>query len=452
MNLIKFDGHQAEPGWYLLRNFRQYDYQKIKITLMNMLNNLKLVRPEFNFTFNIKNADSIYHGGYSHKLDKYVIELQIGKYLNKVELEVPKLVNENCFMLNASLYVPILFLERAPIDRVGSKSEKKNKILLNLLTQPIVFDWNAKKVKISRKSDLDISVFFKSLFYDEAYNDLLSEMYSTFGKPMSNNRELTYKECKTKTLEAFGITGHDRFQDLQVDEFIDKFLILDYFKETFFDYYGYGDIKNMVRVIYQYYKDDKQIDMADIRNRRIVMTEYLLTPIFEWYNKIIYNFFESNYKEFLIPTLKENCIISEGFREVMHGEQLFNITLPYITPIVHKISQAIVIIAEKVPKKWTSNHPSAMGVLCPISVSAQDMGQNLVATLETEINFFGRIKSKTMEYTKIQIPKITPTGFMSTKNQVLQKKGEYLVNTETGEILENPEEKEIKLEEEIEQL
>ena len=100
----------------------------------------------------------------------------------------------------------------------------------------------------------------------------------------------------------------------------------------------------------------------------------------------------------------------------MHGEQLFNITLPYIAPIVHKISQKIIIIKDKVPKKWTSNHPSAMGILCPISVSAQDMGQNLVATLETELNFFGKIKSRTMDNnTTIQLPKIIPIGSKLTK-------------------------------------
>lgn len=407
---------QAEPGWYLLRDFRKYDYEKLKLITMNILNNLKLARSEFNFTFNIKNADSIYHGGFSHKLDKYVIQLQIGKYLNKIELEVPKLVNDNCFILNGSLYVPILFLERAPIDRVGSKAEKKNKILLNILTQPITFDWNAKKVKFNKKGDLDISVFFKSLFYDESYKEFLEEFYLTFGKPRTGNRELTHEECKIKTLESLGIVGPDRFKTMQVDEFFDNFILLDYIKEIFFNYYGYHDIKNIVRVVYQFYKEDRIIDMSDIRNRRIVMMEYLMQPVFEWYNKIIYNFIDSSYKEFLIPNLKENSIISEGFRERMHGEQLFNITLPYIAPIVHKISQKIIIIKDKVPKKWTSNHPSAMGILCPISVSAQDMGQNLVATLETELNFYGKIKSRTMDNsTKVKLKNIVPVGAKLTK-------------------------------------
>ena len=412
MNLIKFPEMEAEKGWYLLRNFRKYDYQKLKIILMNILNNLKTIRPEFSFNLDIKNADSVYHGGFSHKLDKYSMELQINKYTNTINLEIPKLVHDNCFMLNGSLYVPILFLERAPIDRVGSKSEKKNKVLLNILTQPIIFDWNGKKVKFSGKNDLDISIFFKAIFYDNAYSEFLEEFFGEFGRPMSGNKELNFKECKIKTLEALNISGFERFQNLEIDEFFDKYVLLDYFKDTFFDYYGYRDFKNIVRVVYEYWKKDIVVNMSDIRNRRLVMMEYLMHPVFEWYTKTLFNFIGSDYKEFLIPNLKENSIISEGFRERMHGEQLFNITLPYITPIVHKISQAIVIIKNKVPKNWTSNHPSAMGILCPISVSAQDMGQNLVATLETEVNFYGRIKSRTLANgrTRILLNKIIPFG------------------------------------------
>ena len=361
MNLIKFNEMEAEKNWYLLRNFRKYDYQKIKLVLMNALNNLKEIRPEFTFNLNIKNADSLYHGGFSHKMDKYILETQIGKYMNTINLEVPKLVYDNCFMLNGSLYVPILFLERAPIDRVGSKSEKKNKILLNILTQPIVFDWNGKKVKFSGKNDLDISIFFKSIFYDKAYTEFLNEVLEIFGEPMSGNKKLNFNECKIKTLEAMNITGQDRFNYLEVDEFFDRFVLIDYFKDIFFDYYGYRDFKNIVRVVYEYWKNDIEVNMSDIRNRRVVMAEYLMHPIFEWYTKTLFNFIDSGYKEFLIPNLKENSILTEGFRERMHGEQLFNITLPYITPIVHKLSQAIIIIKKKVPKTWTSNHPSAMG-------------------------------------------------------------------------------------------
>lgn len=436
MNLITFDKMEPEKGWYLLRDFRKYDYQKIQLVVLNMLKNLKMIRPEFNYNVTIKNADSLYHGGFSHKMDKLCLELQLGKYTNKIDLEFPKLINDNTFMLNGSVYVPILFLERAPIDRVGSKAEKKNKILLNIPTQPIIFDWNTKTVKLNKKQAIDLSVFFKALFYDEAYRELMQDLTAEFGKPVAGNRELTWSECKQKVLEALGVTGDERFKHLNIDEFFDKYVLLDYIKEIFHDYYGQSDFKNIVRVVYEYYQKDIEINMADIRNRRIVMTEYLIHPLFEWYNKFLYNFIDSEFKEYVIPSLNGNCIISEGFRDRMHGEQLFNITLPYITPIVHKISQAIVIISGKVPKKWTSNHPSAMGVLCPISVSAQDMGQNLVATLATEINFYGRIKSKTMENpgTIVPLVKIIPTG--QSMGEKVVKRGDYLIDTETGEVKE----------------
>lgn len=443
MNLIRFEKMEAEKGWYLLRDFRKYDYNKIQICILNMLKNLKNIRPEFNCNLTIKNADSNYHGGFSHKMDKIQMDLQLGKFLSKTEVEVPKLVNDNTFMLNGSLYVPILFLERAPIDRVGTKAEKKNKILLNIPTQPIIFDWKAKTVKLNKKLGVELSVFFKSIFYDEVYKDLMDSIYLEFGRPTNGSRELTWEECKHKVLEGLGITGMDRFKNMNVDEFFDKYILLDYFKELFFDYYGQSNFKDIIRVVLKYYQDDIEINMADVRNRRIVMTEYLMHPIFEWYHRFLYNFIDSDYKEYLIPNLNSNCIISEGFRERMHGEQLFNITLPYITPIVHKVSQAIIIISGKVPKKWTSNHPSAMGIFCPISVSAQDMGQNLVATLGTEINFYGRLKSFTMPNpgTLYEIPNLIPTGnLLST----LTKKGNLLVDSETGEIIKENNVSEIK--------
>ena len=36
MNLITFDKMEPEHGWYLLRDFRKYDYQKIQLVVLNM--------------------------------------------------------------------------------------------------------------------------------------------------------------------------------------------------------------------------------------------------------------------------------------------------------------------------------------------------------------------------------------------------------------------------------
>ena len=77
----------------------------------------------------------------------------------------------------------------------------------------------------------------------------------------------------------------------------------------------------------------------------------------------------------------------------MHNGMLFNSSLPFTAPLVHKISQDIIIIKNGVPRNWTSNHDSALGIICPISVSAQNMGSNLVFTQDTHINKYGKIKT-----------------------------------------------------------
>lgn len=443
MNLVKFEKFQAEPGWLLIKDFRQNDIKKLFLVVADMLSKLKNIRADFSYNMNIKDADASYSGGFAHKVGKLNIILSSGKFMNELNLEFPKLINDNLFILGGSTYIPILFLERAPIDRVGSKDTSKNKILLNLFTQQLDFDFKAKTVKLYKNFHVEMNVFFTALFYDKGYSSFMDEFYTEFGKPHLNNRLLTFKECKSRVLTALGITGHDRFKELEIDEFFNNFVMLNYTKETYQDFYGVSDIKDIVRIIYQYYKNDIDINMADIRNRRIVMTEYLMIPVFTFYQKILYNFIDSEYKEYLIPPLAGNSIIGDAFRKIMHGEQLFNITLPYITPLVHKISQNIVVIKNKIPKKWTSNHPSAMGVLCPISVSAQDMGQNLVATMQAQVNFYGRIKSFTFSEDsdiKIKLEPIELHGKSIHEDVVLQK-GNFMVNEVTGEVTElTPEE------------
>ena len=77
-----------------------------------------------------------------------------------------------------------------------------------------------------------------------------------------------------------GFTGLDKFNVLEIHEFFDNFVILDYEKELLQDFYGYSDFKDLLRLSYEYYKRDVDINLADIRNRRLVLMEYLMHPIF----------------------------------------------------------------------------------------------------------------------------------------------------------------------------
>jgi hypothetical protein len=137
--------------------------------------------------------------------------------------------------------------------------------------------------------------------------------------------------------------------------------------------------------------------MATLSNRRIVLLEYLVRPIFEVYTRLLYGIVDKKAQNFL-PSVNEFSILTTGFNGLLHRGTLYDIALPYALPLISKVSQDIQIIKQgRLPKSWTRNDESGFGIVCPITVSAQNMASNLTFTSETLINKFGRIKTNTEE-------------------------------------------------------
>ena len=87
MNLISFDRMEPEKGYMLLRDFRKEDNNKILIILSDMMKKLKLAKDQFNYNLQVKNADSIYAGGFINKLEnfkKYIANWKIKCYYENV--------------------------------------------------------------------------------------------------------------------------------------------------------------------------------------------------------------------------------------------------------------------------------------------------------------------------------------------------------------------------------
>ena len=182
-------------------------------------------------------------------------------------------------------------------------------------------------------------------------------------------------------------------KNISIAEFFDNYIILDYFRGMFKDFYGISTFKDIVKLIIKYNMDKESINMADIRNRRVVMTEYLINPIFEMYIRLLYNAIDKKEKQSFLPTMNQRVLLTSGFSGLMHAGQYYNLALPYPSPIIHKVSQDIYIVKDsRIPKSWTANHPHSFGKLCPISVSAAHMGSNLVFTNSTRVNYYGRIE------------------------------------------------------------
>jgi len=384
MNLIKIKNQELlQENQYSIKDWRKVDFSKIDEFINECFANVKKLNPEFEYEINKRNSISPYLGDFINYMDEYIISQKYKTFEKTFNFFVPKLIQGNFFYLNNALYVPILMLEKAPIDRVNT--DKKNKIYANV--NPIynfTFDFVNKKVFFNFKK-ISIDLFLRTIFHDdEEYLDFL------FEKELIEKKTITLAE-KRKFVKFIGFHKDSFFDEIDMAQWIDEFLILSYYHDLFEDYYGIRGIKEITKKIIEYYLTGYEIDMADIKNRRVVHIEYLIKPLFESYLRLLYGAVDKTSQGFLI-SMNPKVILTTGFGNNLHRGNLYDISIPFPTPLIHKVSQDISIINDgRLPKSWQRNDKSAFGLLCPVSVSAQDMASNLVFTSNTKLNKFGRI-------------------------------------------------------------
>jgi len=391
MNLIKFEPKtQSDAQWKILSEYREIDHNKVYPILENMMLNIEQLLPG-NFTGKITKEDHIssYLGDQASYFEKIKIAMKSDNHEQNISLLYPKLLQGNYFRMNGSLYIPILFLERSPID-VLKDPKKGNKIFINLLpTFNLTFNFQKNEV-LFRKKSVELNTFMKALFKTdiEVYDDLVDAEIIEQCEYADDERDAhVYKMMGFHETEFFSS------KELDLDTFFDEYILLDYFKGMFKDMFNIDNIKDIVKMVIKYHVDDIDINMSDIKHRRIVMNEYLINPIYEMYLRLLYGAIDKNEKQAFLPTMNQRVVVTAGFRGLMHAGQYYNISLPYTNPLINKVSQDIYIINDgRIPKSWTANNPSGFGKLCPISVSAQKMGSNLVFTNDTRINYYGKVE------------------------------------------------------------
>lgn len=391
MNLINYSKQTvSDDKWKVMSDFREMDHSKLKPILQNMLNNIQeLLGKEFKYDISISSYTSDYLAEKATHYDSYTISMKFGDHSQDIKFFYPKLIKGNCYIMYGSLYIPLLFLERAPIDVFQTAKIKKITVsLLPKFTFNFVFQKN--QVYIKRRS-MHLNTFFRVLFEEDDYYETLITL-----KIITRCEQKTFDDAKKYIIKMMDFYNDDYFElhkDLKVSDIFDKYILLDYFKGMFFDFYGIKTIKEIVKKVVQYQLEADVMEMASLDNRRLVLNEYLIKAIYEWYTRLFYSAITKKDNQAFMPTLNSMVLITSGFRGEMHAGNFFNNGLPYISPMINKISQDISIIKDgMLPKSWTSNHPSALGKICPISVSAQNMGSNIVATNNARVNYYGRFE------------------------------------------------------------
>jgi len=406
MNTIVYENvyktAESDKNFMHLHEWREVDHQKIEKTVHEIFNKIKLIDPEYKVLIEKKSNISPYLGDFITYQDEYYIYQEYKNFSREFSFFVPKLIQKNYYTLNNALYVPILMLEKAPIDRVMSEPDAKvikNKIYANLNPMyNFTFDFhvaNKSKKKIERivffnYKKIELDLFLRVIFKDD--EDKLEELYQN---GLIHTKETTLGD-KRKFVKFLGFHKESFFDDIDLVKWIDTFLILDFYHELFEDFYGFRGIKNIVWKIIELFLTGEKIDMSDIHNRRIIHSEYLIKPIFESYLRLLYGVIDKNGQNFLI-TMNQKVIMTSGFTNNLHRGNLYDISIPYALPLINKVSQDISVINDgRLPKSWQRNDSSAQGILCPISVSAANVGANVVFTTQTLVNEYGRLKLKNL--------------------------------------------------------
>jgi hypothetical protein len=402
MNTLSF-GQMIESSddWKIVRDFRGVDHAAVMPIIENMMKNIKKMIPdEFNYKLSKESALSPYLGNFADYYDNIIIEMVLNDVEAKKPLKIlyPKLIDGNYFVMNGSMYVPTLFLERRPVDIVSGKKAIDKKILINLLpTYHLRIMFGKNEISLRNKT-MGLNMFLYILFYldeDNKNGDQESKDYYQYlvQENIIEHVDVTKKQANEHILKFLGFHEEGFYKGLKLSEFFDKYILLDHFKGMFKYMFDTDNFKDLIKHIVKLHQEDVTFDMSDINNRRIVMTEYMMNPIYELYLRLLYNVMDKKEKQAVIPTVNHRVVLTSGFGALMHRGQYYNISNPYTVPMINKISQDIYIINEgRIPKSWSANHASGFGKICPVSVSAQKMGTNLVFTNSVRINKFGVIE------------------------------------------------------------
>ncbi len=403
MNFIKVktksNSVQREPGCVVTENkketysvaeFRKIDYHRFEETLNQMWSNLAKLHPEFQYEISKQKLASAYSGfGRDHQI-QFTIWHKFKDVESELKLNLPELIYDNYFILSNSYYIPIMVLERLPID----KNIRKQATFVSLNNKHVFAITKSKKSKTdnyivttSRNKIISLDYFAAAIFVDRPeYLEELKERKLI-------KKIYKYNKVIKDVIRAIGFFNSDYFKNnMMLSDFMNNYYALPYHRELWTRIYGVDTFEDLFFLaIKASQSDDKtHFDLSDLRNRRLVMSEYLISPVYDTYYRILNMLTDKEgARQIILPAMNANAIITTGFRKLLHGKQIYDISSPWAIPLMYKVSQKISIIQKEVPKSWAQLHDIHYGVVDPISISPSDFGSVLTFTSEARVDKLG---------------------------------------------------------------
>ena len=364
--------------------FRQYDLDRTRKVLSDLF--------QYNLPPNltgkletIESKNNVFKGiKCENEMNIWRITINTPSTESVFEFDVPKLIKQNYFLLDGNYYCPPLILELSPVDY--NPKSKLHSIYLRPHVK-MTLDVENDKVSIGFSNKINLSLFKKILNNEKVEQDELDKVWSFLGITNPNNVKMS------------------------VSEFIDKFIFIGYYKKVVSNYISPTHNNFTLLEIIEYVEKMDELDFSDINNRRIVFADYLFEGVYDLYDKIV----KVWYNKKRISLQNNSSIVTyNGFATNMKRGGLVDKSLPWSVSI-NKCTQSLKGMDSdtKLKRSWMSASESQFGIICPISVSAGNMGKVLYLTDSAQINMFGKL-SKLPNRTEVLSQQNNMVAFMST--------------------------------------
>ena len=399
MNFIKINQNNSvieqtdsKKETFSVAEFRKYDYEKFEKILYNMWENLAKLHPDYSYEIKKQKLVSAYSGfGRDHQM-QFIIWHKFKDVESELRINLPELVYDSYFILSNSYYIPTMVLERLPID----KNVRKQVVFVLLSNKHVFAITKSKKSKAdtyivttSRNKVVLLDYFVSALFVNKP------EYLEELRERKIIKKIYNYNKAIKDVINALGFFNPEYFKsEILLPDFMNNYYALPYHRELWKRIYGVDKFEDLFFLAIKAYHDEKKdreyFDLSDLRNRRLVMSEYLISSVYDTHYRTLNTLTDKEgAKKIILPTMKANAIISVGFRNLLHGKQIYDISSPWAIPLMYKVSQKISIIQNEVPKSWAQLHDTHYGIVDPINISPSDFGSVITFTSESRVDKYG---------------------------------------------------------------
>ena len=382
MNLLDFYVPKKEEkppeDSYLIKDFRKMQYDLIPELIEHSMNYLKKISNNKIVLKNIREQHLVkYLDAYGYSLKRVTVNIEDPDDRTQekqfVSFTLPELIKGTFFYLNGSYYTPSLYILDKPITC------KKNSIKLFSLMNSITLYFKVGNTRaIFGGKNIPIEYFLQWFLTDDYYPylEMLEEKFK-----MSQVR---HPRCMlAQQLASFLGCADD---DEAINDKFHELFFDDYTTELYHKSYKlYMSFDGLVKYAIKHYLEDETPNFVDLKEKRLVFSEMLLTPFF----KRIGETAQAISKGIATSSMSfhDGEVVKYFMADLKH--QFFYDLVNFYSGIQVMKGSFVNPNMKVPPREISSVHSSHFGRICPITISAKKPGESVSFVPTARVDKYG---------------------------------------------------------------